>query len=57
MKLTAELGVVLNNPQGGEIWKSGPGNGEAAYGFMNDTGNFCKDINGHNDAKCQKISN
>jgi hypothetical protein len=40
VKLTAELGVVLNNPQGGEIWKSGPGNGEAAYGFMNDTGNF-----------------
>jgi hypothetical protein len=40
VKLTAELGVVLNNPQGGEIWKSGPSNGEAAYGFMNDTGNF-----------------
>ncbi|KAJ6713403.1 G-TYPE LECTIN S-RECEPTOR-LIKE SERINE/THREONINE-PROTEIN KINASE RLK1 [Salix purpurea] len=40
VKLTAEFGVVLNNPQGGEIWKSGPGNGEAASGFMNDTGNF-----------------
>ncbi|KAG5227594.1 G-type lectin S-receptor serine/threonine-protein kinase [Salix suchowensis] len=40
VKLTAELGVVLNNPQGGEIWKSGPVNGEAASGFMNDTGNF-----------------
>lgn len=47
VKLTAELGVVLNNPQGGEIWKSGPGNGEAAYGFMNDTGNFLvADANG-----------
>ncbi|KAJ6713401.1 hypothetical protein OIU79_009401 [Salix purpurea] len=40
VKLTAELGIVLNNPQGGEIWKSGPGNGEPASGFMNDTGNF-----------------
>ncbi|OAY58829.1 G-type lectin S-receptor-like serine/threonine-protein kinase RLK1 [Manihot esculenta] len=40
LELTADRGLVLTSPQGAEIWKSGINLGEAANGFMNDTGNF-----------------
>ncbi|XP_068337743.1 G-type lectin S-receptor-like serine/threonine-protein kinase LECRK3 [Pyrus communis] len=40
LNLTANGGLVLNNPQGGEIWKSGTTSGTVAIGVMNDIGNF-----------------
>ncbi|KAM1753085.1 hypothetical protein ACFX12_005712 [Malus domestica] len=40
LNLTANSGLVLNNPQGGEIWKFGTTSGIVANGVMNDTGNF-----------------
>ncbi|CAN6684251.1 unnamed protein product [Malus baccata var. baccata] len=40
LNLTANSGLVLNNPQGGEIWKSEITLGTVANGVMNDTGNF-----------------
>ncbi|CAN6545595.1 unnamed protein product [Malus baccata var. baccata] len=40
LKLTANSGLVLNNPQGGEMWKSETTFGIVANGVMNDTGNF-----------------
>ncbi|XP_050116212.1 G-type lectin S-receptor-like serine/threonine-protein kinase At4g27290 [Malus sylvestris] len=39
LKLTAS-GLVLNNPQGAEIWKSETTSPIVANGVMNDTGNF-----------------
>ncbi|KAM1166772.1 hypothetical protein PS2_028577 [Malus domestica] len=39
LNLDASSGLVLNNPQGGEIWKSATF-GVVANGVMNDTGNF-----------------
>ncbi|CAN6556017.1 unnamed protein product [Malus baccata var. baccata] len=40
LNLTANSGLVLNNPQGGEIWKFGTASVIVANGVMNDTGNF-----------------
>ncbi|WCJ36976.1 G-type lectin S-receptor-like serine/threonine-protein kinase LECRK3 [Euphorbia peplus] len=40
VELAADRGLVLTGPQGAEIWRSGINLGEAAYGLMNDTGNF-----------------
>jgi hypothetical protein len=40
VELTADGGLVLNDPQGKEIWRSEPIIGSVAYGVMNDTGNF-----------------
>ncbi|KAM1697495.1 hypothetical protein ACFX13_029501 [Malus domestica] len=40
LNLTADSGLVLNNPQGGEIWKSPITSGVVANVVMNDTGNF-----------------
>ncbi|XP_065865927.1 G-type lectin S-receptor-like serine/threonine-protein kinase LECRK3 [Euphorbia lathyris] len=40
VELTSDRGLVLTGPQGAEIWSSGGSVGEAAYGLMNDTGNF-----------------
>ncbi|KAJ9145801.1 hypothetical protein P3X46_028136 [Hevea brasiliensis] len=40
LELTADRGLVITSPQGTEIWKSGVNLGDAANGFMNDTGNF-----------------
>ncbi|XP_070678731.1 receptor-like serine/threonine-protein kinase SD1-7 isoform X3 [Malus domestica] len=40
LNLTANSGLVLNNPQGGETWKSEITLGTVANGVMNDTGNF-----------------
>ncbi|CAN6693439.1 unnamed protein product [Malus baccata var. baccata] len=40
LNLTANSGLVLNNPQGGEIWKSETTFGIVENGVMNDTGNF-----------------
>ncbi|KAB2607386.1 G-type lectin S-receptor-like serine/threonine-protein kinase RLK1 [Pyrus ussuriensis x Pyrus communis] len=40
LNLTANNGLVLNNPQGGEIWKSQTTFGIVENGVMNDTGNF-----------------
>ncbi|KAM2356663.1 hypothetical protein EV1_005686 [Malus domestica] len=40
LTLTANGGLVLNNPQGGEIWKSETTFGIVENGVMNDTGNF-----------------
>ena len=40
LQLTADRGLVLTNPQGTEIWKSGVSVGNAAKAVMNDTGNF-----------------
>ncbi|KAJ4825818.1 hypothetical protein Tsubulata_015745 [Turnera subulata] len=40
VQLTAQQGLVLTTPQGGEIWTSGISMGEAAQGFLNDTGNL-----------------
>ncbi|CAN6556018.1 unnamed protein product [Malus baccata var. baccata] len=40
LNLTANSGLVLNNPQGGEIWKSEITFGIVENGVMNDTGNF-----------------
>uniref|UniRef100_A0A2N9J640 Non-specific serine/threonine protein kinase n=1 Tax=Fagus sylvatica TaxID=28930 RepID=A0A2N9J640_FAGSY len=40
VELRADGGLVLNDPQGKEIWRSEPIIGSVAYGVMNDTGNF-----------------
>ncbi|KAE8037042.1 hypothetical protein FH972_009668 [Carpinus fangiana] len=40
VNLTAVHGLVLSNPQGDELWISQILTGVAAYGAMNDTGNF-----------------
>ncbi|KAK4856968.1 hypothetical protein QYF36_023211 [Acer negundo] len=40
VELTVDRGLVLNDPQGQEIWNSDIGLGAVAYGVMNDTGNF-----------------
>ncbi|KAJ4837603.1 hypothetical protein Tsubulata_050400 [Turnera subulata] len=40
VELNSIQGLVLKTPQGGEIWKSGINMGEAAKGFLNDTGNL-----------------
>ncbi|XP_021832246.1 G-type lectin S-receptor-like serine/threonine-protein kinase LECRK3 [Prunus avium] len=40
VNLTANSGLVLNSPQGEELWKSGTSVGVVANGVMNDTGNF-----------------
>ncbi|XP_048425780.1 cysteine-rich receptor-like protein kinase 34 isoform X1 [Pyrus x bretschneideri] len=40
LNLTDNSGLVLNNPQGEEIWKSKITSGIVANGVMNDTGNF-----------------
>ncbi|WCJ36975.1 G-type lectin S-receptor-like serine/threonine-protein kinase RLK1 [Euphorbia peplus] len=40
VELTSDRGLVLTNPQGVEIWRSGISMGEATYSLMNDTGNF-----------------
>ncbi|CAN6693444.1 unnamed protein product [Malus baccata var. baccata] len=40
LTLTANSGLVLNNPQGGETWKSETTSGIVKNGIMNDTGNF-----------------
>ncbi|KAL4560966.1 hypothetical protein LXL04_033124 [Taraxacum kok-saghyz] len=46
--LIRESGLVLSNPQGRQIWTSGPIS-DLAYGFMNNTGNFV--IVGNNSPK------
>ncbi|WCJ36979.1 G-type lectin S-receptor-like serine/threonine-protein kinase LECRK3 [Euphorbia peplus] len=45
LELTSDRGLVLTGPQGEEIWRSGISMGEAAYGLMNDTGNFMVESN------------
>ncbi|KAA8549591.1 hypothetical protein F0562_001391 [Nyssa sinensis] len=46
VELTTDRGLVLNNPQGEVIWESDSITRAAAYGYMNDTGNFAlKDRN------------
>ncbi|XVE78830.1 hypothetical protein DITRI_Ditri14bG0009600 [Diplodiscus trichospermus] len=40
IQLTAEDGLVLKDPRGEQVWQSPLDLGEAAYGVMNDTGNF-----------------
>ncbi|XVE78825.1 hypothetical protein DITRI_Ditri14bG0009100 [Diplodiscus trichospermus] len=40
IQLTAENGLVLKDPRGEQVWQSPLALGEAAYGVMNDTGNF-----------------
>ena len=40
VKLIADKRLVLNSPQGEELWKSDPITEEVAYGYMNDTGNY-----------------
>lgn len=40
IELTASTGLVLRNPNGGEIWKSEPITSSIAFATMNDTGNF-----------------
>ncbi|WCJ36977.1 G-type lectin S-receptor-like serine/threonine-protein kinase LECRK3 [Euphorbia peplus] len=40
VELTSDQGLVLTGPQGAAIWTSEMVMGEAAYGLMNDTGNF-----------------
>ncbi|KAF8041050.1 hypothetical protein BT93_B3079 [Corymbia citriodora subsp. variegata] len=43
--VTADRGLVLNDPAGGYLWESDP-IGRVAYAYMNDTGNFVlKDSN------------
>ncbi|GKD47641.1 G-type lectin S-receptor-like serine/threonine-protein kinase LECRK3, partial [Tanacetum coccineum] len=39
VELTNGLGLVLSDPQGGQVWSSGSIS-DLAYGAMNDTGNF-----------------
>ncbi|KAA8528131.1 hypothetical protein F0562_035618 [Nyssa sinensis] len=39
VQLTADHGLVLNDPRGEELWRS-DSTGVVAFGFMNDTGNF-----------------
>ncbi|KAL5765054.1 hypothetical protein ACOSQ2_017648 [Xanthoceras sorbifolium] len=40
IQLTADRGLVLDDPDGTELWKSDFGTGDAAVGFIYDTGNF-----------------
>lgn len=40
LQLTANRGLVLENPEGQEIWKSEISMGQAAFGVLYDTGNF-----------------
>ncbi|KDO56486.1 hypothetical protein CISIN_1g037189mg, partial [Citrus sinensis] len=40
VKLTADQGLVLNDPQGKQVWSSKIDIGTVAVGHMNDTGNF-----------------
>ncbi|KAL9455300.1 hypothetical protein AB3S75_010668 [Citrus x aurantiifolia] len=40
VKLTADQGLVLNDPQGKQVWSSKFDIGTVAVGHMNDTGNF-----------------
>ncbi|KAL9458877.1 hypothetical protein AB3S75_007709 [Citrus x aurantiifolia] len=40
VKLTADQGLVLNDPQGKQVWSSKIDIGAVAVGHMNDTGNF-----------------
>ncbi|KAK9224458.1 hypothetical protein WN943_009491 [Citrus x changshan-huyou] len=40
LKLTADQGLVLNDPQGKQVWSSEIDIGTVAVGHMNDTGNF-----------------
>ncbi|KAL9455308.1 hypothetical protein AB3S75_010676 [Citrus x aurantiifolia] len=40
VKLTADQGLVLNDPQGKQVWSSEIDIGTVAVGHMNDTGNF-----------------
>ncbi|KAL9458875.1 hypothetical protein AB3S75_007707 [Citrus x aurantiifolia] len=40
VKLTADRGLVLNDPQGKQLWSSKIDVGTVAIGVMNDTGNF-----------------
>ncbi|GAY49922.1 hypothetical protein CUMW_122780 [Citrus unshiu] len=40
VKLTADRGLVLNDPQGKQVWSSKIDIGTVAIGVMNDTGNF-----------------
>ncbi|KAK8557992.1 hypothetical protein V6N13_050342 [Hibiscus sabdariffa] len=40
IELTAENGLVLRDPRGQQLWRSDIATDEAAYGVMNDTGNF-----------------
>ncbi|KAJ4724139.1 Receptor-like protein kinase [Melia azedarach] len=40
VKLTSDQGLLLNDPQGKEIWNPGVDFGQVSYGVMNDTGNF-----------------
>ncbi|GMI70213.1 hypothetical protein like AT5G24080 [Hibiscus trionum] len=46
IELTAENGLVLRNPRGQQLWRSDIATDEAAYGVMNDTGNFV--VRSHN---------
>ncbi|XP_044478549.1 G-type lectin S-receptor-like serine/threonine-protein kinase RLK1 [Mangifera indica] len=40
LQLTADRGLVLDGPDGQELWKSGITMSAAAFGFLYDTGNF-----------------
>ncbi|XP_065865696.1 G-type lectin S-receptor-like serine/threonine-protein kinase LECRK4 [Euphorbia lathyris] len=40
VELTSDRGIVLTSPESKEIWSSSISTGEAAYGLMDDTGNF-----------------
>ncbi|KAL5765052.1 hypothetical protein ACOSQ2_017646 [Xanthoceras sorbifolium] len=40
IQLTADRGLVLDDPDGAELWKSDFGTGDAAVGFIYDTGNL-----------------
>lgn len=43
VKITANEGLVLSDPQGTPLWNAtdaSSGNGAVTYGFLNDTGNF-----------------
>ncbi|KAK9224457.1 hypothetical protein WN943_009490 [Citrus x changshan-huyou] len=40
VKLTADQGIMLNDPQGKQVWSSKIDIGAVAVGHMNDTGNF-----------------
>ncbi|XP_027340216.1 uncharacterized protein LOC113853791 [Abrus precatorius] len=40
LELTDSLGLVLRNPQGSELWKSGSTSSTIYNGLMNDSGNF-----------------
>ncbi|KAG5566217.1 hypothetical protein RHGRI_001977 [Rhododendron griersonianum] len=40
VEITAGKGLVLSDPQGGELWSSTPIRNQVANGFMGDTGSF-----------------